>query len=77
MMADSPHLEELKAWTKGQGLTVRASGSNDQRDPGFVVAITNGGVFGNAELVRGDSLDSMDTAAMYVLHKLRALGIDV
>lgn len=65
------NLDKLQEWAKPKGLTVQTS-SGDQRDPVNVCAIREPG--GGTVLIRRTSLDSIETAAMYVLHTLDRLG---
>lgn len=75
------NVERLKRWADTRKLCVSAS-RGDQREPENVVAVTtpliddDGGSY-RKTLLRRDSLDSIDTAALYVIQALAALGVDV
>ena len=68
-------LDRLKAWAKTRGLEVTCS-SGTQREPENVVAINRPG-HGYANLLARTSLDSIESAAGYVVNTLEMLGVEV
>ena len=72
-MSDGEHLVALKTWAEHRGLAVQAS-KGTQQEPENVVAVvdTNGGYL----LLRAMSLDSIDTAASYVIDIIDRLRLD-
>lgn len=72
--SDSPNLAALKSWAEARSLTV-VSSSGTQREPENVVAVKFGEGFGTTLLSRS-SLDSIDTAAMYLVNLIDRLRLE-
>lgn len=68
------HLDALKAWADPKGLEVRAT-AGDQHEPEHIVAVANPG--GGVVILSRTSMDSIDTAAMYLFNTLQRLGVDL
>jgi hypothetical protein len=73
-ISETPNLAALRAWADARGLSVHAS-SGSQREPENVVAVKFGGGFGTTLLSRS-SLDSIDTAAMYLVNVIDRLRLE-
>lgn len=64
----------LEKWAERRGLTIVAT-SDDQRVPASVVALRDGA--SGPWLLTGKSMDSVNTAAIYLVNTLERLGVDL
>lgn len=76
MTGDGPHLTALRTWAQARGLSVQTS-SGSQREPENVVSVVDGDPAADgAVLLTKMSLDSVDTAAMYLINVIDRLQED-
>lgn len=72
---DSPEITALRRFADTFGLELHL-GHATQREPENVVSLQRtGGAYGS--IIRTMSRDSVDTAALYLIRNLQALGIDI
>lgn len=68
-----PHFKALQTWAQARGLTVQAS-NGSQREPEHVVSLVDGDPAADgAVLLTKTSLDSIDTAALYLIDVIERL----
>jgi hypothetical protein len=72
--AATPNLDRVRAYAAAREFEVRTSGST-QREPEYVVALLRAG--SREALISRRSLDSLETAAFYLVNSLEALGVEV
>lgn len=72
MTDDGPNLKALRTWAQARGLEVSTS-KGTQREPENVVSISDEG---RVLLMTKQSLDSIDTAAMYLINVIDRLQED-
>lgn len=76
--SEASAIDRLNAFAEARGLRVRTS-SGTQREPENVVSLQGSGEGAHPmpTLLSRSSMDSIETAAMYVLNTLERLGVEV